>query len=145
MIQIAEIEANAYNSYTDANAPSGTIYYKVSIADGPACVPSLRTTGGNLSTISSNLATTGENGYSFSDLIVFPNPSSESASALVQSENTDDSYQLRLLDVTGRLVQQATCIPGEPVLLSPALLPGVYTVEALSPRGKKLVQKWIKQ
>jgi hypothetical protein len=138
-------QARSFNSYNDLNAPAGTVYYRVSVGDGPSCNPSLRTTGED-SWISSNIATNAKVAVeaTWDDLSVFPNPSQEGAQILVQSSDAGTRYEVRVMDIAGRVVLTTNAEVGKAVSFGAQLVPGIYTIEAAN-GGRKMVQKWVKQ
>jgi hypothetical protein len=145
MVQLADVEAVASNSYTDLNAPSGTVYYRVGILNGPTCNPTARTTGED-SWITSNVATNAKAALeaTWADLSVFPNPSQEGAQILVQSSDVGTRYEVRVMDIAGRVVLTTNAEVGKAVSFGALLVPGIYTIEAAN-GGRKMVQKWVKQ
>jgi hypothetical protein len=142
---LAQRPARSFNSYTDNTAPAGTVFYQVRIADGPLCNPTARTTGENM-WISSNIATNAKEIQSaaWADLSVYPNPSQEGARILVQGSDAGARYEVRVMDIAGRVVLTMSAEVGKAVSFGAPLAPGIYTIEAVN-EGRKLVQKWVKQ
>jgi hypothetical protein len=132
-------QALASNSYTDFGAPTGTVYYRVSVGDGPVCNPTARTTDEG-AWISSNVATNA----AWADLNVYPNPSQEHAQILIQSAETGARYDVRVMDIAGRVLLTTSAEVGKAISFGAPLAPGIYTIEAVN-ETRKLVQKWVKQ
>lgn len=146
MALLTTIEANSYNSFTDYSAPTGAIYYKVSIADGPSCNPSLKTTGDNV-WITSNIASNEGNALSHNWIAmdVWPNPSSGMATLIIESDNTDQSFEAKVIDITGRTVETINGLQvRRAAQFGNNLTPGVYNIEVISGNNQKLIKKWIK-
>jgi hypothetical protein len=139
MTLLTTIDAHPYNLLTDYNAPTGTIYYKVSVTDGPGCSPSARTTSTS-GWISSNVASNqGE-----LDMVIYPSPSAEGAQILVQSTLADEVFRIRVMDITGRTISQKESVNGTPVSFGIDLSPGIYTVQATG-ASASITKKWVKQ
>jgi len=73
---------------------------------------------------------------------VYPNPSSEYFSVLLPNENNEKT-QLRLIDLSGRVVKAITNIPGNTVQFGQELTTGVYLLE-VKDGDKRSVVKLIK-
>lgn len=139
---LTTVEANSYNSYTDLTAPAGSVFYMVSVADGPACNPTARTTAGF--EISSNIASSGvQPEANWMDLDVYPNPSANEATVLIQSSFKECSYTIRVLDLTGRVQEVQESKPGKSVMIGARLAAGIYTIE-VSGNGQRTVRKFNK-
>jgi hypothetical protein len=144
MVLMTSIEARSFNSYTDESAPAGNVFYKISIGDGPVCNPSLRTTADG-EWISSNIATNSDGAdIGWADMSVYPNPSSADAQVMIQSSVQDDTYQLSVIDITGRQVLKMDIIANKPYTFGMELMPGVYTIIATNDARKKMVQKYLR-
>lgn len=145
MTLLTTTEALPFNSYTDFNAPSGVVYYSVSVGDGPVCNPTLRTTGEGMM-VMSNIATNALGGAlaEWADMSIYPNPSQSGASILIQSNQTAASYEVRVLDLSGRVLQTHVVEAGKSLSFGEELAQGVYTIEATKD-GRRMIQKWIKQ
>ncbi len=141
--------ADAYNSFTDDNAPASCVYM-LEIADGRSCYP-MRSTGGAAtnSGIFSNLATPNPSGNAFKpswiDMNIYPNPSHTNGILQIESSNSSDLFQVRIMDITGRILQTTQARAGEKIAFGEAFAPGLYTVEAAAENGKRIVKKWTKQ
>ena len=142
------IVAHGDNSFTDYNAPAGTIYYKITIADGPVCNPGFKTTGtGGGVEIASNVATSGVAfAANWVDMTVYPNPGT-TGTLLIESSNNTDVYTVHIMDITGRLLQTVTATtPNTPATFGSDLAAGLYTIDAVNATGDKhVVKKWVKQ
>ena len=91
---------------------------------------------GNLNVLRATAEINGVQGYSCS---IYPNPSGSDFTINIQSANSNDRTEVRLLDVTGRLVDQRRNVKGSQVLRMGAnVKPGVYFIE-LS-RGEEVKQ-----
>jgi hypothetical protein len=145
LTQLTTTQALAFNSFTDFNAPTGTVYYRVSVGDGPACNPTARTTGEG-EWVSSNVATNAIEAISpsWAVMSVYPNPAQEGAQILIQSTEAGTRYEVRVMDIAGRVVLTTNAEVGQAVSFGAPLAPGIYTIEALN-EGRRLVQKWVKQ
>jgi hypothetical protein len=143
MSVLTEIEANASNSYTDFNAPAGTLYYMVSVADGPSCNPTARTTGGYQ--VTSNVAsyTIDLPEADWLDVQLFPNPSREEGDLVVRSSLRVEDYEVKLTDITGRTVESIKVKRQVAARFGKTLAPGLYTVEVTG-GGQRAVRKWMK-
>lgn len=137
---IASIEANSFNSFTDLAAPSGTLYYMISVADAPSCNPTARTTGNFLisSNISSNNRMLGR-----TDVSVFPNPCAGEG-RLTITAGSEDSYQVIVRDILGRTVETLQAETGKETIFGRNLVSGIYAIEVLG-TDNSVVAKWIKQ
>jgi hypothetical protein len=143
---IAQIEANPYNSYTDKAAPTGTVYYAIGLADGPACTPSLRTTGGQ--SISSNMASNQGEGKepNWTAIEVYPNPSSaEGTTVLVSNRFGNGRYELVVTDLAGRVLASTAAEADTPTSIAADIEPGIYLIRAVDKSGTKAVARWIVQ
>jgi hypothetical protein len=142
---LSTAQVRSFNSFTDFSAPSGTVFYRVSVGDGPICNPSLRTTSEG-EWVSSNVATNVKEALQapWVDMRVYPNPSSEGAQILIQGSQADARFEVSIMDVTGRVLLTTTAEAGKALSFGSHLLPGAYTVEAVG-EGKRMVEKWVKQ
>ena len=146
MALLTTIEANGYNSFTDYNAPAGNIYYMIAIADGPACNPSLRTTGEGQQ-IASNIATNADGlaAVNWIAMNVWPNPASSAGTLVIQSNSTSQSFEARITDITGRIVEVVKGLEvGKSTQFGTSLAAGVYNIEVLSGDNQRMLKKWIK-
>ncbi len=142
---IGSVPSGSYNSYTDLSMPTGTVYYRVSAGDAPACAPS-KGTSENYEEIFSNIVSAGAGGFAnWMDMGVYPNPSTASGTLLIESSRMDEVYEVRITDITGRVVEQLQTVPGKENSFGAALAPGLYLVEAASDNGKQQVKKWMKR
>jgi len=142
---LAEVEANSYNSFTDLNAPTGALFYRVVVGDAPSCNPSARTTGGEM--VGSNIVSNSETSVNLSwmDMNVWPNPGTSSSQLMVVSSGQDDVYSVRIVDITGRVLDHYEAEANKAIEFGLSYAPGIYTIEAFSKDGQKLVRKWVKQ
>ena len=142
------MEASGDNSFTDYNAPAGAIYYKITIADGPVCNPGFKTTGtGSGVEIASNIASNGP-GFTanYVDMTVYPNPGVAAGTLFIESSDNTEVYTVRIMDITGRLLQTITTMPDVEAAFGGNLAAGLYTVDAVNAKGDKhVVKKWVKQ
>jgi predicted small secreted protein len=144
MTVIMQIPAGSYNSFTDNAAPTGNVFYMVTVADGPSCIPSARTTGGG-DWISSNIATnSGVASASWTDISIFPNPSGGAAEVLIQSSELK-AFSIVVRDITGKVAARMETESNKLVSFGSTLSPGIYLVEAIGNDGRKLIRKWIKE
>jgi hypothetical protein len=71
------------------------------------------------------------------DLKTMPNPSPSSFNVRVTSDNRSAKMRLRVMDVSGRIIQQVdNVLPGTTLNIGSNYLPGVYTVEVM--QGNKI-------
>jgi hypothetical protein len=145
MSVLEEIDANEFNSYTDFNAPAGTVYYMVAVADGPSCNPTARTTESPV--IGSNIATnaTGMPGASWMDMTIWPNPGNHFAQVLLQGDRKDAEYYVRITDLLGRRMEEFKVTGSNTARFGETLAPGIYNVAAWDDQGHRAVRQWIKQ
>jgi hypothetical protein len=137
--------ANRYNSFTDNSAPTGNVYYRIAIADGPACIPGLRTSAaGTEGSITSNIASNILGDLNQAEMKVFPNPSDGAGTVLIEA-GRPDTYVLRVLDMLGRTVELSSAQPNTEVKIGEVLIPGMYTVEAIAEDGTRMVRIWVKR
>ncbi|MBS1546078.1 MAG: T9SS type A sorting domain-containing protein [Bacteroidetes bacterium] len=74
-------------------------------------------------------------------LIVYPNPGTD---VLHMEYPSMDGMNLCLLDVTGRVIREASVPAGQVELGTAELPPGMYTVEVRTTEGRRMVQ-WVKR
>lgn len=76
-------------------------------------------------------------------LSIYPNPSNGQATLHISSDEPQD-WRIRVMDVTGRLVEQQVVTSGAALSIGSQLPPGLYTVEATS-SDMRIVQQWVRQ
>jgi hypothetical protein len=140
MTLLRDISARDYNSFTDFNAPSGIVYYMVSVADAPTCNPTARTTADGMR-IRSNVAS------NINDiaLAIWPNPAAADAQLLVQSKTGNETYTVKVVDIFGRTVEQFEIMTNKESSFGRSAAPGVYMIEVVGSKAQKLVSRWVKQ
>lgn len=134
---LREVPASAFSSFTDFTAPTGTVFYKVSVGDGPSCNPTARTTANGFD-ISSNIASNTEG---MVNVQIYPNPSN--GAGRVKIAGNPIAYQVRLIDITGRILEQYQGAPGSETEFGRSQAAGIYQVEVIA-EGERKVMRWLK-
>lgn len=76
-------------------------------------------------------------------LAIYPNPATSMATIQVQSEDVSN-WNIRVLDLSGRVVEELSAVTGGEYQFGSSLAPGLYTIHATDGRNR-LVEKWVKQ
>lgn len=79
----------------------------------------------------------------FATISVSPNPSTDGAVLLITTP-VKTAYQVRVMDLSGRILITQSIPSGAPFSFGTQLVPGVYTIEAINGTNR-MVQKWVKQ
>jgi hypothetical protein len=138
---IATLFAAPYNTYSDFNAPTGTLFYAVRIAPAVVCAPS-KTEGEEY--IQSNIVGTAiDNNLNWLGITAYPNPASGTATLQIESSNTD-LVSINLTDLAGRTLSTFTALPGQPTTFGAGLAGGTYVLRATTPTGETRVLRWVK-
>lgn len=74
---------------------------------------------------------------------IYPNPAATNATILIQDASAGD-WDVRIVDVTGRLMEQGRTSAGVEYAFGSALAPGIYTI-VVSSGSSRLAQQWVKQ
>ena len=102
MSQIASISAS-FSSYTDLDAPAGTVYYMIEVLNPGGCNP-FKT--GDYSSTRSNVATNNTFGTTdpetVSDLLVFPNPAIDLLTVRLGSQHIGTPVTLKIINAGGK-------------------------------------------
>ncbi|MFC2113552.1 T9SS type A sorting domain-containing protein [Bacteroidota bacterium] len=126
---------NSVTSFTDNNHPDGTLYYQTSIERPEPCYPSAAKKSGTgpyqhtLSNLDNNkLKTTLKEHEEQNELILFPNPAARKVH--IRFNNPGSLiFNLTLLDLTGRVVQQLGVLNGSLAVLDLEEIPaGIYLI-----------------
>ena len=138
LTQIATIAASN-TSYTDLNPPVGTSYYQVGIENPNGCNPSR---SADYSQSLSNVVNTTQVGITELDVANIEMYSYYTGSQNVVMVKSDigGSYELKLIEISGRLVMDKPGRNTEETVLPETLAKGVYIAEAYFTNGiiKKL-------
>lgn len=152
MVVIDSVEGKAFysdNSYTDETATTTSTYYRVTLKGAPVCNPTAKTTADAEGDVGSNIRSTMDEvmpNANWADMSVWPNPASAEASILIQSSNADQMFTVRIMDAAGRIVELHNDVQtGIRSTFGSALATGMYTIEAVSSNGTRVIQKWTKQ
>lgn len=141
MSQIASI-SSSFTSYTDLNAPSGTIYYMIEVSNPNGCTPFKST---DFSSSRSNVATNKTLGVAQQQneikANIYPNPVSEKLMIQLKGVNMEEKISLQLSNMIGKVVYQDE-FPYEDNLVIPVsqLQEGVYMLSVVS-GDKKIARK----
>lgn len=133
MSQVASI-SSSFNSYTDLNAPSGTIYYMIEVSNPNGCAPFK---SADFSSSRSNVAT--NKTLSVTQLQneikaqIYPNPVSEKLMIQLKGVNMEEKVSLQLSNMIGKVVYQDE-LPYEDNLVIPVsrLQEGIYMLSVVS-------------
>lgn len=128
------------------NDSTGTItgIPTVAVASRNYIVTATNTSGSSSFTLTINFATLSASGVTQDNaLTLSPNPSTGQAELRINA-NDLNPYQVRILDLTGRVLSSGMISSGNAWTFGADLAPGIYTIEAIS-NNHKLVQKWVKQ
>ncbi len=76
---------------------------------------------------------------------VFPNPSTNGAQLLLQTESDAQTFSVRITDIMGKVVARLNAATDEAVSFGESFASGVYVVEVMDANGHRMAQKWVKQ
>ncbi len=97
--------SSSFNSYTDLEAPAGTIYYMVEVVNPNGCTPFKAS---NFSSSRSNIATNKSLGISSitAELkaTVYPNPATDKVFVKMSGSLTEDAVTVQLSNLLGKVV-----------------------------------------
>ena len=77
------------------------------------------------------------------DVLLFPNPSTDVASILVNSAESRTLVNIRIRDVMGKEISRFIISPGKAHLLTEKLKAGIYFIEAIQNK-RKTIQKLVR-
>lgn len=134
MEKIATI-SSSFQSYTDINAPAGTLYYMIEVINPNGCSPEARS--GNYNSTFSNKASNQFTSVS-EDILsqgikIYPNPASDNIFIEFNSKSSDNS-RILISDISGKTVidQQVHEVSGTTNINTSELNSGVYFLKFIS-------------
>jgi len=135
--------SSSFNSYTDIDAPEGSVYYFVEVINENGCNLLSRGISNSLSNIATNSAL-GINDNEFLDVSIYPNPATGLLNINLPILNK--SVNLQLFDLTGKMIKSRKIeenYPGGKLIMDVSdVKPGVFFVKMQS-ENKTLTRKII--
>ncbi|MBK7214279.1 MAG: T9SS type A sorting domain-containing protein [Bacteroidales bacterium] len=141
MSQIASI-SSSFASYTDLNAPSGTIYYMIEVTNPNGCAPFKSSDySSSRSNVATNKALSIAQKQKEIKAVVYPNPVSEKLIIQLKGVQMDEKVSLQLSNMIGKVVYQEE-VSYEDNLIIPVsqLQEGIYMLSVIS-GDKKIARK----
>jgi len=88
---------------------------------------------------------TASNEVVYNQIKMYPNPADKQVSLLLpQGIDNGVNYQIKLTDITGKIVMQRQATGGKEVIDIAALTAGIYIVEITDSKGKRVTEKLVK-
>lgn len=88
---------------------------------------------------------TASNEVVYNQIKMYPNPADKQVSLLLpQGIDNGVNYQIKLTDITGKIVMQRQATRGKEVIDIAALTAGIYIVEITDSKGKRVTEKLVK-